>query len=123
MTARVLPPADWPRLAETDLREWALLPTSAVTVVVVEDVDGAIVAHVALFSAAHAEKAWVAPAHRQRGVVFGALVDALRQTARAEFGTAAVVAGAASETMRTLLDKLGATRLPGDYYSLPTRGA
>lgn len=120
MTWRVLPPAEWPRLAGTDL-PWEKLPVDGLTVVVVEDAEGAIVAHGTLFVAAHAEQAWVRPDHRGRSRAFARLVEGLLTEAQTRWHVPAIVGGAADDRMRELLAKLGATRLPGEYYTVPTQ--
>jgi len=122
MTARILPPAEWSRLEATEgsglQPAWRQLPVDDVTVIVVEDDDGVIVACWSLFAVYHVEGVWVAPAHRKRGVVAGRLLAEMRRVVHAR-GVAAVATAAESPEVVTLLETLGATRLPGDAYQLP----
>lgn len=118
MRTRVLPADEWARLDGTSLgRAWRLLPTSGVTVVVVEH-GGAIVGHAVLFHAVHAEDWWVAEDHRKKGVVVGHLVDAVKVAARQQ-GAGAFVTASDSTEVTQLLGHLGAARLPGAAYAVP----
>lgn len=119
MTHRILPSAEWEKLEGTSLGPvWRALPTSGVTVIVVEDTDGAIIAHWTFFQCLHAEQLWVAPAHRKRGSAARHLVRAMHEMARA-IGTTAFITAADSAEVTALLHGLGAARLPGDAYTVP----
>lgn len=114
MTTRILPPEEWHRLAGTELETvWPLLPPTHTTVMVVEE-DGAIVGCWALLTALHAEGLWIAPAFRQRPSVGRRLLRAMRQQARAS-GYRAVLTACIGEPIRTLLEKVGAVRLPAHF--------
>lgn len=122
MTSRILPPSEWPKLEGTSLgTSWRVLPTTGVTIVVVEDVDGTIVGHSAVFHAVHAEDWWIAAVHRKRGVVAGYLVAGVKAAALRS-GAVAFITAAESEEVTHLLKHLGAARLPGDPYSVPAEG-
>lgn len=118
MTTRLLPPADWARLAGTELETvWPHLPASA-RVIVVEDEAGAIVGCWALFSCVHVEGVWVAPEHRARTAVARRLLVGMRHEAR-DLGAQSVVTGALTDDVRQLITGLGGKALPGDLYVIP----
>lgn len=123
MKTRILPPEEWAKLDGTALGPaWRSLPTSGVTIIVVEEEDGLIAGHWTVFTCLHAENVWVAPQHQKRGVVVGRLLKGM-QTHLQTLGVGGFVTAAASEEVRRLLEHhLGATRLPGDAYSVPVRG-
>jgi hypothetical protein len=123
VTARVLRPEAWPRLAGTELAPIVpgLNPQQAY-VVVVEDDTGAIVGCWALLYLLHAEGVWIAEPHRKRGAVARRLFQATMQLARA-FGETAVTTGSVSpEVERLLVRRLQAVPWPGTQYSFPTGG-
>jgi N-acetylglutamate synthase-like GNAT family acetyltransferase len=117
MIARVLPPTEYGRLAETESAAILEVLPPGGQVVVVEDADGAIAACWCLFPLIHVEGVWIAPAHRQKGVVARRLLDAMRQTAR-RMGAVAVNTASQSAEVTTMLRKLGAVQLEGEHFSL-----
>ena len=121
MTSRCLPPAEWSRLEATAgsalAPAWRALPT-AVTVVVVEDTQGAIVGCWSLFACWHVEGVWVAPAHRKRGIVAKYLLEQMRSEVR-QREVAGVITHAATPEVATLIETLHGVRLPGDPYAVP----
>lgn len=120
MTPRILPYAEYHRLADTELP--ALLPhvTKDRIVIVVLEQDDAIIAAGAFAWLPHFEGAWVAPAYRKRRSVFARLVDALFGAAR-EQGASWAMAGSASAEMTRLLTKhLAATPLPMGLFIVST---
>jgi GNAT superfamily N-acetyltransferase len=123
LKARVLPPEEWSKLegVDNDLATvWRQLPIGDVTVLVVEDSDGVIVATWTTFACWHVEGFWVEPAHRKRGVAIGRLVEAMRNLMQVR-GVQHVMTGAPSPEIVTLLEHVHATKLPGEYFVLPTR--
>jgi hypothetical protein len=119
LTTRVLPPDDWPRLADTDLRDvWALLSPSSAQVLVVEDEAGAIVGHCVIATWIHAEGFGVREDHRNRGDVWRRLLHAIGETSR-EVGNGGVIAGAASAEMAGYLARLGGIPLPASFFTVP----
>lgn len=121
MTARVLPPAEWSRLAATEgsalAPAWDQLPQD-VTVVVVEDADGAIVACWSLFACLHVEGIWIAPVHRGHGAVFRRLLATMWAEIRGR-GVSGFITHAAAPDIVALIEGLHGTRLPGDAYAVP----
>jgi hypothetical protein len=118
--ARVLPPEEWSRLEGTPLGEaWHQLPTTGLTIYVVEDGAGSIVGHWTLFTTLVAEHLWVAPAHQKRGVVVGRLRRALHDDVVHAGARGYMTFSASAEVTRLLEHHLGATRLPGDAYRVP----
>lgn len=112
---RLLPPAEWPRLAGTEAEAlWPLLDPAKAQIIVIEQ-DGVIVGCWTLMQVLHAECLWVAPSARKRGVVFRHLLSFLRRTASAA-GFTTVATAASSDEVRRLLDRFGAVRVPGDPY-------
>lgn len=115
MTTRVLPPAEWSKLAETDFAP--LVPqliADAVTVLVAEDETGAVIGCWGLITFAHVEGLWVAPAHRKRGRVLVRLWNAMRDLAGSRH-IGAVFTGAVTDDIRRLLESRGAQALPPQY--------
>lgn len=117
MTSRVLPPAEWPRLAGTEAEGFVAHLTDAARVVVVEH-DGAIVGCHVLQPVLHAEGLWIHPEYRKKASVARRLWSTVRQTARETFGVQWVATGAASDDIRGLLEHVGAVKLP-DHYMVP----
>jgi hypothetical protein len=123
MTHRVLPSDEWFRLKGTPLgKELGKLALKApgLTVFVVEDSDGRIVAHWSAFVALHGEQVWVDDQHRKRGVVARHLLAAQAEFA-STLGATHYITHSASDEVTRLVKTLGATRLPGDPYSVPVR--
>jgi GNAT superfamily N-acetyltransferase len=123
LQARVLPPEEWSKLEGLDnevAAAWRQLPVDDVTIVVVENGDGAIVATWTTFACWHVEGLWVEPLHRKRGVAVGRLIETMRAVLVAK-GVSAVMTGAASPEVERLLAHVQATELPGRYYVLPTK--
>ncbi len=119
MTTRILPQAEWPRLAHTELGTvWTLLSPETTTVFVVEDEAGEIVGCWSLLSALHAEGLWIAPAHRKGSAVGRHLLKAVKGGAKRS-GARAVLTSAMTPEVAALLDHIGATKVPGDLYSWP----
>lgn len=120
MTARILPPEEYPRLNGTEAETvWPLL-TEAARVIVVEH-EGQIVGCHLLQPTLHAECLWIHPDHRGRASVARRLWWAVRETARSHFGVGWFETGCASEDVRALLDHIGAVKLP-DAYMVPVGG-
>lgn len=120
MTTRILPPAEWARLAGTEAETiWPRLDPARASVLVVED-GGAIVATWILMSVVHAECLWIAPAHRGRTSVARRLWAFMHRTARA-MGVPVVATAALSDEVRGLLEHVGATKVPGDHYAMEVR--
>jgi hypothetical protein len=120
VTTRVLPPAEWNRLAETELGPALphLDPASA-TVFVVEDVDGAIVGCWSLITVAHVEGLWIAPAHRRRGRVLVKLWALLCELTGAR-SLSSVLTAAVSPEVTRLIESRGGVALP-PAYALPVQ--
>lgn len=117
MTTRLLPAAEWGRVADaTGDPRWTALDPARTDVLVVEH-EGAIVGVLALLTALHAECLWIAPAHRGKARVFGHLKTGLWQEAAVR-GAPTVLAAALGEPMTGILTKLGAP-LPGTHFVLP----
>lgn len=117
MTSRILPPKEWPKLEGTEAGAiWPHLDPARSQVLVVE-ADGAIVGTWVLMSVVHAECLWIADAHRGKASVARRLWTAMRRTAR-EMGVPIVATAALSDDVRTLLEHVGATKVPGDHYAM-----
>lgn len=117
MTTRILPSAEWGKLAETDFGPLIdQLNPAAVTVIVAEDGD-VVIGCWSLITFAHLEGLWVAPPHRRRGRVLVRLWNAMRALAL-ERGIGAAYTGALSDEVRRLLESRHAEALP-PMYALP----
>lgn len=121
-TTRILPPAEWPQLAGTELELAApYLDPGTTRVIVVED-GAAIVACWALFPMWHVEGLYIAPGHRGKGSVARRLWHALRREAEG-VGAATVLTASTSDVVTRLLRNVGAQPLPGTAYVVPMQGA
>lgn len=118
LRSRLLPRDEWPRLANTELAEAELLPAGSEIVVV--EVDDEIVACWGVFRMVHVEGCWVAPAYRGNAGVWRRLLTGMHHTAQA-MGAHTVLTASLAPEVSALLDKLGATELPGRHYVLPIR--
>lgn len=118
MTARLLPPEEWGRLAGTELGPvYQHLDPAEAHIVVVEDAAGAIVGCWSAFPVWHLEGVWIAPAQQRRGVVARRLLRQVADLLRAHRVTR-VLTGCVSAHVARLLHHLGGTKLPGDQYVL-----
>lgn len=118
VTRRLLPPDEWPRLADTELGPtWHLLEPDAARILVVEQ-DGAIVGCWAFLNVLHAEGVWVHPAHRGGSSVARHLLRGLYEIA-ATTGAKAVWTGSVSDQIDGLLEGLGAQEVPFKSWVIP----
>jgi hypothetical protein len=123
MTHRILPPAEWPRLKGTPLGDELAklaIPAQGLTIFVVEDEAGQIVAHWSAFVALHGEQVWVRKDHRKKAAPIKHLLAAQAEFA-ATLGASHYITHSASDEVTRLLQTLGAARLPGEPYSVPVR--
>lgn len=112
LTHRVLPRAEWDRLAGTPLD--VALPNTT-TVVVVEDELGEIVASWSAMIVLHLHGLNVTERHRKRPSVFRHLIMAMCDAVKAYHASGAFTT-AESEEVRTMLQSYGAERVVGDGY-------
>lgn len=121
MRARALPKEEWSRLIGTEAESlWPHLNPERATVIVVEQ-DGIIVGCQVLMYVLHGECLWIAPEFRGKSSVGRRLWSAV-QRAVASTGATAMITGACDDTVRGLLEHVGATKLPGEQYSVPVQG-
>lgn len=117
MTTRVLPPAEWPRLAGTELDTvWPVMDPEKTRVVVVEDA-GVIIACWAALVTVHVEGLWIAPTHRGKGGAARRLLRGMRE-AVTSLGASVVFTASTTDEMDTLIERAGGVRLPGDHFAL-----
>jgi hypothetical protein len=123
VTARVLPPAEWPRLEGTEAAQvWPLLDPARARVTVVEDESGAIVGCWVAYLMVHAECLWIAPAHRGKPSVGRRLLRALGSAVR-ELGGDRAWTAAITDDVREMLARIGARQLAAaDHYVMPLWG-
>jgi hypothetical protein len=118
MTTRILPSAEWARLAGTELEGLAdHIAPGAATVLVVED-GGGLLACWSLVTILHAEGLWIHPAHRGRGGVARRLLAGMRKLVT-ERGASGVVTASMHPVVTQLLEHAGAVPVPGTAYTLP----
>lgn len=118
MITRILPQAEWPRLAETEAGPvWPHLNPAHAQVLVVEH-QGQIAGCWVLMHVLHAECLYIAPAYRHRPSVGRRLLVGLTRLAT-DAGMGGVWTAATSDAVRHLLEKFGAARMPGDHYIMP----
>jgi hypothetical protein len=75
LTTRILPPAEWPRLATVEPFAVGGLPDSDHWRIVVCERDGVIVGSCALLDTVHWDLFWVAEADRGNPVIFKDLIE------------------------------------------------
>jgi len=117
MVTRLLPPDEWPRLAETtaDLgKVLHLLKPSGTAICVVEDGDE-IVGCWSIQSVYWVEGLWIREDHRKRTSVGRRLWRWLRSVTR-DLGIEGVMTGAADDQVRDLLLSIDGKKLPDMYY-------
>lgn len=121
MTTRVLARAEWPKLAATELGPAIDSLPEGTQVVVVEDVEGRIVGCWAAIQYVHVEGLWIAPEHRRGGRALAHLLGGMK-TVVSDLGGSAALTVALSPDIAALLERQGATALPGVQYVLPLEG-
>lgn len=115
LLARLLPPAEWPKLAGTELETvWPHLDPAQARIIVVED-DTRIVGSWAMFPVWHVEGVHIDPVYRQSGRVALRLLQHMQALAEVN-GIQRVMTGCVSEDVRALLAHLDATPLPGEQF-------
>ena len=119
LSTRILPTEELSRLVDIqngtdETIPWDRLGPSAKVVVV--ERKGEIVGCHALVPVLHAECLWVHPDYRGKAAVPRRLWNALRTTAREEFGVRSFATTALSKDIRRLLEHVQATKLDGDHY-------
>jgi hypothetical protein len=119
VTSRVLPAAEWSKLAGTELETLVpyLNPEKA-TVFVVEDDAGAVIGCWGLIPFLHAEGLWVASEHQAKSGVFRRLMaDMRRELARRSEG--AMWTSSMSEQVTDIITHVGGVQIPGTHYVVP----
>jgi hypothetical protein len=112
MTSRILPVAEWARLAHTPLAGAALeLDPERTSILVIEDGDH-IVGCWAMCWCLHAECLWIDPPKRKRG---GVLRKLLREMGR----FAPTVFSVVDPEAEALAVKFGGIALEGPHYVIP----
>lgn len=114
MTSRVLPAAEYERLADSYLAPLRHAIPAEARVVVVEH-EGQIVASWLAFKQTHLEGCGIAAEYRKNPAVVLHLMRGMRAALR-ELGANRVFTAAEDDQVRQLLAHLGAARLPGDHY-------
>jgi len=117
MTTRLLPPEEWPRLVGTEAETiWPMLDSARTQVLVVEDA-GAIIGCWVLMNVMHAECLWIAASHRGKSSVARRLWTGMQRLAEI-WGVSTIATAAVTDDVRSLLQHVKATRIPGDHYSM-----
>lgn len=120
MTSRLLPPAEYGKLAGTELEGVAAHLPPLAQVLVVEDGEQ-LAGCWLLFPQWHVEGLWIAPAHRKRAGVARRLWAAMQRQAQA-IGARTLMTGSCSAEVTALLEHVGAEKLPGDHYWMRVGG-
>lgn len=118
MTSRILPPAEWSKLHETQLP--TILPhvePDDAQIVVVEDGDR-IVGSWAVLRITHLEGLWIHPEYRGRVSVARRLLISTLKVAR-QWAPKWVMTGSDQEPVRRMLERFGALKVPMDTYVMP----
>lgn len=117
-TTRVLPHAEWHRLAGTELEPLAeVVDPVKMSVVVVEDATGAIVGCWGVLAFLHAEGVWIDPKYRGTGVVAKRLLRATLDEVRAR-GEHVAITGSNNASVDRLIKHIGGQEIPCKHYAL-----
>lgn len=123
MRTRTLPPEEWDKLEPTGMPPlFPFVRPEDISVVVVEDDDGKLLAAMTVLRVVHFEGAWVNPEKEGIGVT-RALLRAACDIARG-WNDRWVMGGAAveDETMHRVCDRLGGVFLPMNLYGISLEG-
>ncbi len=120
MESRILPAAEYGRLAGTELELAIRCMPPDTRVVVVEDA-GAIVGCWALTSYRHVEGLYVDPAHQKRAAVQRHLYTRMSKEVAA-LGDCVVLTSAVTQNVADLIEHAGGQQLPGLHFVLPMGG-
>lgn len=116
VSARVLPPEEWSRLADTPLQAAALDPESALVVVV--ESHGTIVGCWAAMNTMHVEGLWISPDHQGHAGTARALMTTMVRELLAA-GVEAVLTNAATPEVEVMIKKAGGRQVPGTLWFIP----
>jgi hypothetical protein len=115
MLARVLRPAEYAQLADTEVGPlWSQL-SDQTRVVIVEDRGQLVGCHV-LVPVVHAECLWIHPAHRGKTSVARRLWTGVQREVREHFQARGFATAAISEDVRRLLQHVQAEPIPGQHF-------
>jgi hypothetical protein len=118
LTERELPPAEWAKLADTELGTvWPLLDPHHTRVIAVEDETGRVIASWAIFPVYHLEGISIAEDYRKHPGVIRALLRLMRSTA-SDVGATTVMTAAVTEEIEDYITRLGGTELPGKHFMM-----
>lgn len=118
MTTRLLPVAEWSRLAGTLLETvWPTLNRAEDLVVVVED-DGVIVSAFTLVRAWHLEGVWIAPERRKSLSVTRRVWQAIRAAVQTVHASEVLMMTVDAESRRLALRIGEATHLDCDHFAV-----
>jgi N-acyl-L-homoserine lactone synthetase len=118
LTTRILPSAEWAKLAPTALEHvWEVLRAGTDRVIVIEE-DGQVVGCWTLIPTVHVEGIWIHRNQRARGNVARRLLHAMQDEAQ-KMGATAVVTSSLTDEIADLAVRLGAEVLPGTHFVLP----
>lgn len=120
MTSRLLPHAEWPKLAETGMAIVAATLNPETDDVVVVESDGVIVGAWSFKIIPHVEGLWIAEGERGKTSVARRLWRGMQDLA-AQRGALVVMTGAGSDEVRELLDHAGATTVGAEQFYLPMK--
>ncbi len=118
---RVLPAAEWSKIAHLDVATWLqYVAPNDVQIVVAEDGDR-VVGVWGVFRVVHLEGVWVDPAYRRSPRVVEGLKTAALEIAR-RWAPWALTGSANSAVRRLITRHLRGARIPMETYAIPTEG-
>lgn len=121
MNARILPPEEWNRIKSPGLPELMLYTEPEnVTIIVVEDDQGEIVASVCAMRVTHFEGLWIEPEQRGNAGVFRSLIRQAYAVPRNR-GEQWVLGGAQDDDakMMQVCARLGGRQIPVAFFAMP----
>lgn len=115
--ARVLPLAEWGKLAHYEPYATHGLPNPDHWEFIVSEIDGEIVAHCSIFDTVHWDGFFVEEQYRANPVVFGSLLERSLQTLR-EHGVAGVHLTVPNNQpeLEAMVERFGFVPAPGKLY-------
>jgi hypothetical protein len=123
MITRILPPAEWPRLVNTEAGPaLKYLDPAESNIVVVED-GGRIIGCWSVLRLVHLEGLWIDPAYRHSPSVARRLFRATWRVVRRLAPQWVMTAAATADVKALLVEHVGAVAIPGEMFVVAVDGA
>lgn len=118
ISARILPPSEWARLAGTPVNPADLSPDNALVVVV--EHHGTIVGCWMALNTMHVEGLWIAPEHQgHAGTARALMTTMVGELLKA--GVDGVLTSAITPEVEAMIRKAGGSQVPGTLWIIPLK--